>query len=158
MSFGEAMRRAGLLIAALACVLASRADAQRIADVAPGSRVRIAVDDSLRQSPYMSRSRSITGTLARATSDTLWLHVAGPDTVRVPRTTLRRMEVSRGASRVRSALEQGFAVALTFGLAAYVAADDSDERRENFAIVGSTAILAAIIGAVRPYERWRRVR
>lgn len=91
MSFAEAMRRAGLPIAALACVLASRADAQRIADVAPGSRVRIAV-------------------------------------------------------------------VATFGLASYAAADDSDERRENLAIVGGAAVVAAIIGAVRPYERWRRVR
>ena len=123
-----------------------------------GSRVRIAVDDSLRQAPYTSRSRSLIGTLARGTSDTLWLHVAGPDTVRVPRSTVRWMEVSRGASRLSSALEQGFFVAVIFGLPAYGAADDRDEKREAVAIVGGTAVLAAIIGAVRPYERWRRVR
>ena len=151
------MRRAPLLIGLLACVLATRAGAQRV-DPAAGSRVRITVADSLRQSPYMARSTSLTGTLARATPDTLWVHVGGPDTVRVPRSTLRRMEVSRGASRLSSVLEQGFFVALAFGVPAYAAADDSHEKRQAVAIVGGTAVLAAIIGAVRPYERWRRMR
>ena len=151
------MKRASLLIGLLACVLAPRADAQRV-DPAAGSRVRITVADSLRQSPYMARSTSLTGTLARSTPDTLWLNVGGPDTVRVPRSTLRRMEVSRGASRVNSALEQGIFVALMFGPLAYNAADDSHEKQKAVAIVGSTAVLAAIIGAVRPYERWRRAR
>ena len=123
-----------------------------------GSRVRISVTDSLRWAPYAPRSRSFIGTLQRGTSDTLWLHVAGPDTVRVPRSTVRRMEVSRGASRTSSALEQGLFVAVIFGSLAYRAADDSHEKRQAIAIVGSTAVLAAIIGAVRPYERWRRVR
>ena len=152
------MRRTALLIAPLVCVLATRADAQRTVDAAAGSRVRITVADSLRQSPYMARSTSLVGTLARVTPDTLWLHVAGPDTVRVPRSTLRRMEISRGASRLSSALEQGIFVALVFGPLAYNAADDSHEKRQAVAIVGSTAVLAAVIGAVRPYERWRRMR
>ncbi len=151
------MRRTALPIALVTCVLATRADAQRV-DPAAGSRVRITVADSLRQSPYMARSTSLVGTLARVTPDTLWLNVGGPDTVRVPRSTLRRMEVSRGASRVSSALEQGIFVALVFGPLAYNAADDSHEKRKAVAIVGSTAVLAAIIGAVRPYEHWRRAR
>jgi len=59
---------------------------------------------------------------------------------------------------VSSALEQGFFVALVFGPLSYNAADDSHEKRKAVAIVGGTAVLAAIIGAVRPYERWRRMR
>jgi hypothetical protein len=152
------MRRATSLLALIACSLAPRADAQRFEDVAPGSRVRIAVADSLRQEPFLPRTRSFIGTLARATADTLWLHVAGPDTIRVPRSTLRGMEISRGASRGSSALEQGLAVALIFGIPLYAAADDRDERQRAIAIVGSTAVVAAVVGALRPYERWRRVR
>ena len=152
------MRRALFLIAVAASVLAPRAEAQRVADVAAGSRVRLAVADSLRQEPFLPRTRSFVGTLARGTPDTLWVHVAGPDTIRVPRSTVRGMEVSRGASRGGSALEQGLAVALIFGIPRYAAADDRDERQRAIAIVGSTAVVAAVVGALRPYERWRRVR
>ena len=152
------MRRAPLLIAVLASVLAVRAEAQRIDDVTPGSRVRVMIADSLRQAPYTPRAYPVIGMLARATPDTLWLHVGGPDTVRVPRSMLRGADVSRGASRAASALEQGLLVAVAFGIPLYAAADDRDERREAIAIVGGTAVVAAIIGALRPYERWRRVR
>ena len=152
------MKRALFLIAVVACSVATPAEAQRVADVASGSRIRVAVADSLRQEPFLPRTRSFIGTLARATPDTLWVHVAGPDTIRVPRSTVRGMEISRGASRASSALEQGLAVALIFGIPLYAAADDRDERQRAIAIVGSTAVVAAIVGAVRPYERWRRVR
>ena len=152
------MRRLPFLIAAAACVLAPTADAQRIADVAAGSRVRIAVADSLRQEPFLPRTHRFIGTLARATPDTLWMHVAGPDTLRVPRSAVRGMEISRGASRAGSALEQGLAVALIFGIPMRAAADDEDERRRALVIVGGTAVVAAVVGALRPYERWRRLR
>src|SRR5687768_15524492 len=154
----EAMKRAPFLIAFVACVVAGRAEAQRVADVAPGSRIMISVADSLRQEPFRPRTRSFIGTLVRAMPDTLWLHVAGPDTIRVPRATVRGMEISRGASRVGSALEHGLTVAFIFGPALYAAADDQYERQRTVAIVGGTAVVAAVIGAVRPYERWRRVR
>lgn len=120
--------------------------------------VRLVVADSLRQERFLPRSHRVIGTLARATPDTLWLHVVGPDTVRVPRSTVRGMEVSRGASGASSALEQFVAVALIFGIPLYAAADDRDERQRAIAIVGSTAVVAAIVGALRPYEKWRRVR
>ena len=152
------MKRAPFLIAFVACVVAGRAEAQRVADVAPGSRIMVSVADSLRQAPFMPRTRSFIGTFVRTTPDTLWMHVAGPDTIRVPRATVRGMEISRGASRASSALEQGLAVALIFGIPLYAAADDRDERQRAIAIVGSTAVVAAIVGAMRPYERWRRVR
>ena len=152
------MKRALGLVVALASLLSARLHAQRAATPDQGSRVRLAIADSLRQEPFLRRTRSVIGTLARATPDTLWLHVGGPDTVRIPRTDLRSIDVSRGASRASSAFEQGIAVAAIFGLPLYSAADDRDERQRAVVIVGSTAALAAIIGAVRPYERWRRLR
>ena len=106
----------------------------------------------------MPRTRSFIGTFVRATPDTLWMHVAGPDTIRVPRSTVRGMQVSRGASRASSALEQGLMVAFIFGPPLYAAADDGDERQRAIVIVGGTAVVAAVIGALRPNERWRRVR
>ena len=71
---------------------------------------------------------------------------------------MRTLDVSRGASGLRSAVEQGLFVAIAFGVPLYAAAHDRDERREAIAIVGTTAIVAAIVGALRPSERWRRVR
>ena len=152
------MRPTSLLIAIAACVLAARADAQRVDDVPAGARVRLAIADSLRQEPFLPRGHRVIGTLARATPDTLWLHVVGPDTVRVPRSAVRGVEVSRGASGVSSALEQFVAVALIFGIPLYSAADDRDERQRAIVIVGGTAVVAAVVGALRPNERWRRVR
>src|SRR4051812_47802561 len=101
------MRRLHLVIAIVALVAAGRAQGQGIADLPAGARIRITLPDSARQHPFMPRAQSVIGTLARTTSDTLWLRVAGPDTVRVPRSALRRVEVSRGVSRARSAVEFG---------------------------------------------------
>jgi hypothetical protein len=140
------------------CLATSGARAQRAADLAPGTRVRVALADSLRQEVFLPRSRTLIGAVSRATADTLWLHVGGPDTVRIPRADVRTLDVSRGASRAGSAVEQGLFVAIAFGLPLYSAADDRDERREAIAIVGGTAVVASIIGALRPYERWRRAR
>jgi hypothetical protein len=152
------MNRALPLLVTLGCLSATRVHAQRATLPDAGSRVRVAIADSLRQEVFLPRTRSLIATLARATPDTLWLHAGGPDTMRVPRSTVRSLDVSRGASRASSALEQGIAVAAIFGIPLYAAADDRDERRRAVAIVGSTAVLAAIVGAVRPYERWRRLR
>jgi hypothetical protein len=152
------MDRALYLFVALACLAPAGVSAQDVTDLAPGSRVRVTMSDSLRQEVFLPRTRTVIGALSRATADTLWLHVGGPDTVRVPRTGLRAIDVSRGASRVVSAVEQAFVIAVGFGVPLYSAADDRDQRRQAVAIVGATAAVAAIIGAVRPAERWRRVR
>ena len=123
-----------------------------------GSRVRVTIPDSLRQDVFLPRARSFVGTLARSTTDTLWLDIGSPDSVRVARTTLRRLEVSRGASRVSSALEQ----AIGFGAAAYLlvhSISDQPDRRERATAIGLTAAgVAGLVGALRPFERWKRVR
>ena len=101
------MNRALPLLLFLSVFAASRMQAQGISTLPAGVRVRITVADSARQSPLLPRAQSVIGNVARATADTLWLRIAGPDTVRVPRSTLRRVEVSRGVSRTRSAVEHG---------------------------------------------------
>ena len=123
-----------------------------------GSRVRVTIPDSLRPDVVQPRARSVIATLARATPDTLWLEIGSPDSVRVARTTVRRLEVSRGASRVESALQQGF----VFGAMGYMlvhSISDHPDKRERALRVGLTAAgVAALLGAVRPYEHWRRLR
>src|SRR5687767_4780726 len=110
--------RARLVFAASLLALSACAHANARPSLPPvGSRVRVTIPDSLRQDVVLPLARSVIGTLARATPDTLWLEIGSPDSVRVARTTVRRMEVSRGASRVGSALEQGFLLgAMGYGL------------------------------------------
>jgi len=113
------MRRLHLVLVVVALGAAGRAEGQGIADLPAGARVRITIPDSARLHPSMPRAQSVIGTFARASSDTLWLQVAGPDPVRVPRGAIREKAVLGGA-------------------------------------IG--AVLAGVVGAVRPYERWKRVR
>jgi len=145
-----------LVVTLVALVAAGRAQGQAIADLPAGARVRITLPDSARPFPFARRARAVIGTVARATMDTLWVQVGGPDTVRVPRGVIRKVEVSRGVSRARSALEMGLLFGVDVGL--LVATHDHHERGEAVAIGVSAVALGAFIGAVSPYERWRRVR
>ena len=146
-------------IAASLLVVSACAHANTRPSLPPeGSRVRVTIPDSLRQDVFLPRARSVVGTLARATPDTLWLEIGSPDSVRVARTVVRRLEVSRGASRVESALQQG----IGFGVMSYIlvhSLSDRSDRRDRAMKVGLTAAgVAGLVGALRPFERWRRVR
>ena len=152
------MRRLHLVLAFVSLVAAGRADGQSTADLPAGARIRITLPDSARLHPFMPRAQSVIGTLARASSDTLWLQVAGPDALRVPRGAIRKVEVSRGVSRVRSALEFGLGMGVGIGLVGYTAANDADSRREAVLAGAIGAVVMGVVGAARPYERWKRVR
>jgi hypothetical protein len=151
------LRLAVAVVAIGALVTAARAGAQSIADPIPGARVRITLPDSARQDPFMPKAHRVVGTLARATSDTVWLQIAGPDTLRVPRGTLRRIEISRGVSRARSALQYGLMMGVTVGVYGFSRADDADSRRDAIGIGAIGVAIGTIIGGLRPYERWRSV-
>src|SRR5687768_15129133 len=85
-----------ILVAASLLAVSACAHANTRPSLPPdGSRVRVTIPDSLRQDVFMPRTRSFVGTLARSTTDTLWLEIGSPDNVRVARTTVRRLEVSR---------------------------------------------------------------
>lgn len=152
------MRRLHLILAIVALVPSGRARAQSVAGLPNGARVRITLPDSVRQAPFTPRARTVIGTVARATTDTLWLHVAGPDTLRVPRATLSRIDVSRGVSRTRSAVEQGALLGLSIGLSLGVATNNGEVRRDAIGIGAVAAVLGAFLGALRPYEHWATAR
>jgi hypothetical protein len=154
------VRRLHLIVALVALVTLAaggRATAQSVADLSSGARVRITLPDSVPQAPLTPKARSVIGTLARVTADTLWLHVAGPDTLRVPRATLRRIEVSRGRSRSRSAMQQGLLMGLSVG-GIGVARNDGEIGRDAVGTAALGAVLGALLGALQPYEHWRTVR
>ena len=135
------------------------AEAQRVASLAPGERVRVTIPDSLRQAPLLRRTRSLIGTVARATNDTMYLQFGTPDTLRIPVPMLRYLEVSEGASRVRSAASQALAFGVALAVVGSQSAEAAQERRDRALVFGFSGFaLGAVIGAVSPYERWHAVR
>jgi hypothetical protein len=151
------MKRTGLVVVVAAMVVAAGAQAQGISELPSGVRVRVTIPDSVRQAPFIPRRQIVIGTLARATSDTLWVHVAGPDTLRLPRSSTA-VQVSRGVSRGRSAIQSGLAIGVGVLLAAYPRAHSESARRDALAMAGGGVLAGALIGAWSPYETWRRVR
>jgi hypothetical protein len=153
----RAIRRSSRLVLAVLFVIGS---AQLAAQApGPGARVRVTLSDSLRFDPFIGNRMLLMGTVTRMTADSLAVRIAD-DTLQIPRARIRRLDVSRGVSRTRSAIHQG----LAFGIAAILVAvpvhDDIDEvfSGQRILISASTgAAFGAVLGAVRPYEHWRRV-
>jgi len=133
------------------------AHAQGIADLPSGARVRVTIPDSVRQAPLIRRRQILIGTLVQATADTLWLHVAGPDTLRLPRASTA-VQASRGVSRTRSAIQFGLGMGIGWLALGYHDAHDEQTRQRAVTLAGVGVVVGALIGAWSPYESWRRVR
>lgn len=137
--------------------------------LAPGTRVRIFLPDSLRQ-PGQSGSPALLlrGTLTRQRADTLFLALApGVGEVAVTRGALRRVDVSRGMpSRLESAGAEAVRVGLLYALLSTITyvtrTDDGTADRLSYpqhvgVSVGLGFVTGGIVGAIWPRERWRRV-
>jgi hypothetical protein len=106
------MRYAVLVCAVTLLLPLFRASAQK-----PAERVRVRIDSA--------PSRWVVGTVIRQDQDSLWLGVAGKATpVSLARSTVRRLEVSRGHQR---AVVEGLAAG--FGLGFLVGADAAGRRQ-----------------------------
>lgn len=150
-------RRASCLVAAAFFVIGSTPLAAQ--DAAAGARVRVWLTDSLRFDSFMANRMVFMGTVTRLTPDSLAVRIAD-DTLQLARARLRRLDVSRGVSRTRSAIQQG----VTFGLGAMLVGvpvhDDIDDLFSGQRLLVSASVGAAfgaLLGAIRPYEHWRRV-
>ena len=134
-----AFRFAVIIAVALAGAIArpNALAAQFPAEVTVGARVRAWVPEPYRQVDGPARRRLLRGTVPAIASDTLHLSVPGAvGTVAIPRATIRRLQVSRGASRPASAIERAVAgVGAAWG-----------------------AGIGAVTGLLFPHEQWRRVR
>ena len=136
--------------------------------VQTGVRVRVWIPE-----PYMQRNgpwkrQLLRGTVSAVENDLLHVTIPGADgTLAIPRASIRRLEVSRGApSRAISAFERAVTLGLFSALwtAIYNDPDDDDWRSYDTdwraaghgAIVGAAS--GAVIGFLIPTERWRRVR
>ena len=120
-------------------------------------RVRVEITDAFRRLPFVSPNQQVIADLVRESPDTLYLSIAGTTPIGVARTNVRSIRVSAGVSRARSASVQGVALGvLVGGLTFLVAGDDRGSRALNAA--GVSAGIGAVLGAISPFETWRRVR
>jgi hypothetical protein len=149
-----------ILVATFASVgIAQAASAQQAEEPSVGSRIRIRLPDSLRVASLAPRFILVTGTLVRATPDSLVLHVGGANPLYVSRSSITALSVSEGSSRVRSAVSNGILAGLLFGAMRLSAENsgDVDYRRVGIA-AGSGAVFAALVGALSPFEHWRKIK
>ena len=148
-------------LAALAVCLGvpAQVHAQELADVAPATRLRLRLPDSLRQQPLAPRNHFITGQFVRETADSVYLQMSGTAPFGVARAGVP-MWVSRGASRGHSAVLAGVALGMLSAVVIYTDGEQGRYHQTSDALVGGAIGLGvgAIVGAISPWERWRRLR
>ena len=141
----------------------SRAHAQWPAEIAPGARIQIRLPEAEFQATGR-RGHLLRGRVARLAHDSLYLAVTdsvGP--LAIPRTLIQRIDYSRGVpSRMTSALLRGVGLgvgsALLFALLNEIDDDSAWSAGEAALLGGGLGFtIGAIVGALRPEERWRRV-
>lgn len=156
-----------LLMAALVLVSSvTGALAQVDARLQPGTRVRVWLPEAPRQSQGPWHRQLLRGNLSELSADSLWLAVPGAGgRLALARTEVRRIDVSRGTSRLASALERAFALGVTFAIATAL---DNDPQGKDWPHYRSDwraaqqgawrgAAAGAVIGFVIPTERWRKI-
>jgi hypothetical protein len=166
------MRRSRSALLALLALLGASVrpgalHAQFPADIRAGARVRVWVPEPHRQLDGPARRQLLRGTVESVTTDTLRLAIPGAGaSVAIPRSAVRRMQLSRGATRVGSAFERAFGGAAG-GAVSYALMNDPRRRggphyRTDWQAAGVGAAWGAGIGALTglifPHEQWRRVR
>ena len=142
------------------------AGAQFPAEVQRGIRVRVWIPESNRQEEGPPGRQLLRGTVESVDPGNLRLTVPGSaGSLVIPRTAVRRLDVSLGVSRGASMVER--AAGLAIG-GAIIAALMNDPRRSGgpsyrtdwrAAGVGAAwgAGIGAAVGFIWPHERWKRV-
>lgn len=121
--------------------------------VSVGSRVRLAVTDTVLTTPYAraGRLRQVIGTVLGIAPDTIRLQPSPNDPpVAIPRILIYTVEMSLGRGRAGSA---GDAALVGGGLGAVLMGFLPEKLQ--MPLFASGYVLGALVGAVRPYERWR---
>jgi hypothetical protein len=148
---GLAMRRAFVSILYTLICAAATCGAQSRDSAVVGARVRVTLSDSLRQWSLAPRTQALIGTVIALNADVLMLTIGAADTMRISRSHIRGLAVSRGTSRLRSAVAQA-----AFG--AFLGSVLSDRKLPRWAVVSVGAGLGVVVGSLAPFEHWRRVR
>ncbi|HUF51596.1 MAG TPA: hypothetical protein VMN60_12210 [Longimicrobiales bacterium] len=133
----------------------------------PGERVRVRLVEQARAVEGAAHRQRLRGTLVRITADSLLLRVhPASDITAVARAGIDRLEVSRGVrTRLESATVNGARVALLGSIERVLFASIDSERYADettweSALIGAAggAVIGIAIGALRPLERWQRLR
>jgi hypothetical protein len=157
------------LVIAVTLLIASAATAaaQFDARVKPGVRVRAWLPEPHQQDRGPWRRQLLRATVSDVGGDTLRLVVPGTTgSVAIARADIRRLDVSRGTSRVTSAFERAIAFAITFAISTALENDPGSNEWPNYtrdwraAGEGAKwgAAFGAVVGFAFPTERWRKVR
>ena len=166
------MRRSRSALLAIASLLGLGASpsallAQFPAAVGVGARVRVWIPEPYRQDAGPARRQLLRGTVAAVTPDTLRLSIPGTvGTVAIPRATVRRLQLSRGTSRLGSAIERAVGAAAGGAISWALLNDPRRTGGPNYrtdwraAGVGAAwgAGFGAVAGLLFPHEQWRGVR
>jgi putative intracellular protease/amidase len=151
---------------------AGHSEARSLPPVATSTRVRVsllAADSSRGFAPFArfrpDRTQPIIGTFEGSSGDTLFLFVGtGSDPLRIPRTAILDLHVSRGRpprweAALRGAVRPALVGAALGALRTSIRREDDERGPARVAV--SSAALGAAWGAVRaawsPRERWERV-
>src|SRR5688500_14018195 len=94
-------------------LLSSVARAQFPDDVRAGARVRVWIPEAPRQAEGPNKRQLLRGEVDAVTAETLRLRIPGSSGASaIPRTAIRRLDVSRGVSRGASMFERAVGVAI----------------------------------------------
>jgi hypothetical protein len=156
-----------IAVLALLAVGSTVAAAQFPARVQPGVRVRVWLPEPHPQENGPWRRQLLRANVSEIEMDILRLTVSGTNgTLAVPRTAIRRLDVSLGKSRSASAIERAIKFAIVGAITAPLYNDPEGKKwpafkrdwraAEEMAKWGGAA--GAILGFAFPTERWRRVR
>jgi len=141
-----------------------RADSQWPPEVAAGARVQVRLPEAQFQVGG-HRGQLLRGRVVHLAQDSLYLAVTdsvGP--LAIPRSLIERLDYSRGVpSRTTSAAIQGIRMGVAVALLVAGLNELDDDSNLSFgeaALLGGGVgvALGAVVGALRPEERWRRVR
>lgn len=155
-----------LIIVGLVLIAPCVASAQFPSEVQAGTRVRVWVPEVVRQEQAPDRRQLLRGTVESVDATTLSLRVPGTaGLLTIPRTSVRRLDVSQGVSRAASMFERAAGAALggaiTFALMNDPHRAGGPHYRTDWRAAGVGAAWGAgiggVIGLTFPYEHWRRV-
>jgi hypothetical protein len=151
----------GFLLAAPRLALA-----QFPADVQPGTRVRVWIPEQARQNEGPYRRQLLRGNVESVDGSTLRLRIPGSsNALAIPRSSVRRLDISRGVNRGESMIERAAGGAIG-GAITYALMNDPRRRggphyKRDWRAAGVGASwgagIGAVIGLIFPHESWRRV-
>jgi hypothetical protein len=157
-----------VVIAAILLAVGSATGAAQFPQpVQAGVRVRIWLPEAQQQENGPWRRQLLRATVSDVGNDTLRLEVAGTaGSLTLARATIRRLDISRGTSRVASAFERAFGFAVVGAIGTALRNDPYGKKWPNYkrdwraAGEGAKwgAAFGAVLGFALPTERWQRVR